>query len=347
MKKLVKIIGRSLVICLVCFLILGAIRYFNDRRYRPSEGIDVQQGLLSDINPLELDIEGVQIQEVRGDYLNGYHFKPEESKREGWLVLFGGSEGMVNHVLAGQLAEAGYETLAFYYFGQDNQAQELVEVPLDLFDEVLTYMDSHSNSQQPITVYGASKGAELALNLAVKYDEIDHVILMAPTAWNYQGLSQDFNNARSSWTWQGQPEAYISFADGGFTAGMGIFFDFFFNLPVTYRNMYMQATQGADNSEEARIKVEDTDAKILILAGEDDQMWPSAWSAQVIEDHATDQTEVHIFDGAGHIFGAPEVLYIPNAMINLGGDLESNIQADQEAQQIIVDKLAKWHDLKQ
>lgn len=58
----------------------------------------------------------------------------------------------------------------------ENQQKELVKVPLEFFDEVLKYIDENAKDASVITLYGASKGAELSLNLAVRYPEIDNVI---------------------------------------------------------------------------------------------------------------------------------------------------------------------------
>lgn len=70
----------------------------------------------------------------------------------------------------------------------ENQRTDLVEVPLEFFQEVLDYIGKNIGEDQVITLYGASKGAGLSLNLAVRYPEISNVILMAPAEYSYRGL---------------------------------------------------------------------------------------------------------------------------------------------------------------
>ena len=48
-------------------------------------------------------------------------------------------------------------------FGAKNQQKTLVKIPLEQFEDVLDYIHSNINENTPITVLGASKGAEYAL----------------------------------------------------------------------------------------------------------------------------------------------------------------------------------------
>ena len=54
-----------------------------------------------------------------------------------------------------------------------------------------------------------------------------------------------------------------------------MFFDMMTMNPVSYRGSYESAANGDPNRENARIKVENTNANILLIAGTDDMMWQS------------------------------------------------------------------------
>ena len=82
--------------------------------------------------------------EIRGEYLHGVHFKPKHITHSGVITVFGGSEGSNNAGLARALAQEGFEVLALHFFGQTHQQKRLVNVPIDFYQEVLTYIDRDS-----------------------------------------------------------------------------------------------------------------------------------------------------------------------------------------------------------
>ena len=113
----------------------------------------------------------------------------------GTVVVFSGSDGGNNDNMARQIRGRGYNVLGLYFFGQPGQQQYLSDVPLEFFDEVLAWIKEHGDVQAPITVLGLSKGAELVANLAIRYPEINNIVLYAPAAYNYQGLNFRQRNA--------------------------------------------------------------------------------------------------------------------------------------------------------
>lgn len=49
---------------------------------------------------------------------------------------------------------------------------------MEQLEDVLKYINKTIENKNPITVLGTSKGAEYALNLASKYEEISNLILI-------------------------------------------------------------------------------------------------------------------------------------------------------------------------
>lgn len=353
MKKALRIVGKILLGVLAFIVAMTVVVYgmraYNDHQYKP-EGFDaIAQKPASDLTQYNQNIEGVKVEHIEGDYLNGFHLKPENKKHKGFVVTFGGSEGSPGYYAAEPLAKEGYEVLSLFFFGMNNQKEELVEVPLEFFQEVLTYIDDQNGEtkieEENITVLGSSKGAELGLNLASHYSEIDHLVLYAPTAWNYMGLSfKDYTKMNSSWTWQGQPLDFIDVQKGDPKAGFNLFLDFLLKRPVQYRPGYESAAKSDPNAEAARIKVENTKADILIFAGKEDMMWQSDVSAEVIRSARPEKTEVHVFDGAGHLFLGDWYMYMGQIILAMGGNPEANQQAGIESNRILSAKLAEWHE---
>lgn len=344
LTRVAKIILVLALIGLAGFVLVFGIRNYNDIKYRP-DGYKAEDTLdPKDLSLYETDLEGIRVTRVQGEYMNGFRLEPEVKSHRGVIVTFGGSEGSPNYGMAKRLAGEGYEVLALFFFGMENQQMELVHIPLEFFQEVLAYIGENIEDGDVISLYGGSKGAELALNLAVIYPEIDNVILHAPTAWNYMGLSQDYSRGyRSSWTYQGKELAFIDITKGDGSTGFNLFLDYLLNRPITYRPAYETAAINDPKAEEARIKVENTDANILIIAGSQDKMWQSEVSAKAIEEKRPENTEVHIYEDAGHIFSMGGVFYSPGMILAMGGDEEANSQAGRESNKILLQRLEEWH----
>lgn len=215
MKKLLKILLRVVVITLLIFVTIFAIRWINSFRYQeymlPEEESVYDDP--SDLSLYDTEMEGVDVEMIEENLLNDFHLVPDEMTTEGVVVTFGGSDGSNNYDLAKMLAEEGYEVYSLFFFGPGNLPDELIEVPLELFVEFLVYHSENSQTDGPLTVLGASKGAELTLNLASRYNEIDHIILYTPSAYSFFSLDQG-NTDQSSWTYAEQAVPYLSSRDG-------------------------------------------------------------------------------------------------------------------------------------
>ena len=343
-KGALKVIVGILLLLFVIALVIIGIRYFNGNKYKPKDYDPSKELKATDLTQYETSIEGVKVDRVEGDYLNGFHLKPKEKVYKGVVITFGGSEGSPNYWMAQTLAKEGYEVLSLFFFGMDNQQKELVEVPLEFFIEVLDYIDQNIEDKDIITIYGGSKGAELGLNLATRYPEIDNLILMAPTEYSYMGLSfKDYSNIRSSWTWQGESVPFIDVRKGDPKDGMQLFKSFLLNEEVAYRPGYESAAKGDPNREEARIKVENTKANIVLFAGEEDRMWQSEVAAKNIQEKRPEGTETYIYEGAGHLFFGDRYVYTGGITLDMGGSKEANEKAGKESNKIIMDKLSQWH----
>ena len=157
---------------------------------------------VTNISLYPTDIDGVDVTYVDEGRMQGFRFVPKEKSHKGLVICFGGSEGSPNFETAKRLAEEGYETFALFMFGMKNQEQTLRKIPLEQFEDVLSYINKNIKDNKPISVLGASKGAEYALNLASKYPEIENLILMAPSSYNFAGL--DFKDYGSSLTYKGK-----------------------------------------------------------------------------------------------------------------------------------------------
>jgi len=345
MKKLFKILLRIFILSLLLFLTVFAIRWVNSYRYReymlPEE--ESIYNAPTDFSLYETEISGVDVEIIEKDLLNGFHFTPNKLTTNGVIVTFGGSEGTSNYELARALAEAGYEVYSLFFFGPGELPDELMEVPFELFDDFLAYHRDNSQTDGPITVLGASKGAELTLNLATRYDEIDNIILYAPSVYSFFSLDQR-NSDQSSWTYEGQTVPYLSNRNGDWWETVKMIGGFIFYYPVKYTPVYEAVIEGSSetNLEAARIKGEEFSGEGLIFVGGDDLMWPAAAMANVITEY-NEQLEVHMYPEAGHLFTMDRYMGTPGALIAFGGNEEVNQKGLEDSNDILFEHLATWH----
>lgn len=344
-KGILKFLLILLLIGVILVLFVFGMRIYNSNKYKnySAVGEEVNYRLPTDLGSYNLNIDGVEVVHIKGDYLNGFHLKPDEIQHKGVIITFGGSEGSPSYEIASRLSQDGYEVLSLFFFGMKNQQRELVRVPLEFFQEVLAYCEGNVEDDSVITVYGASKGAELALNLAVRYSEINNIILVAPAEFSYMGLSFSNREMQSSWTWEGIEVPFIDMAKGDAMEGIKMMFDMITGAPVAYRGSYESAAKGDPNREEARIKVENTDANILLIAGTDDLMWQSDIAAESIYKQRSENTEKLIYEGAGHIFFQDRYFNNGSMVLVLGGNLETNEEAGRESNIILLERLEEWH----
>ncbi|MCT1493149.1 acyl-CoA thioester hydrolase [Corynebacterium sanguinis] len=224
--------------------------------------------------------------------------------------------------------------LALYFFGQGGQQKLLSEVSLDFFSEVLSKM----NASGPLTVIGVSKGAELAANLAIRYPEIDNVVLYAPADYTYAGL--DFSRDASSFTWHEDPVPFASLRVNHDNS-MRDFARMIIGLPVSCRSSYEAAAVAA--GQDARIESAAFDGNDLAFAGGQDRMWQSEVAARAMAE-ANPGIEAVVFDDAGHLFSEDIEKAIGRSWeYMMGGTIEGNREAKRESDEILYDRLARWH----
>lgn len=278
---------------------------------------------------------GSQVKPIQGWYINGYQITPKEVKHKGVIVVFGGSEGSSSLGDALTLATQGYEVYSMYFYGQENQQQEIDRIPLEFFAELYLHIRQTAQSPEPLTINGISKGAELALLLASYYpDYVDNIILYAPVAYVFQG---SVSVPHSPWTFQGKELSFIAL-DSEEIKNMEL---------IALRNrkrlhsvdVFKYVLEQDENKEKARIDLRKIRAKILLFAGEMDAKFPSADMAREIKANYKGECESVIFEKVGHSFTDMTVY---KGYWELGGELEENVQAGIESNRIRLEKLAEW-----
>ena len=192
------------------------------------------------------------------------------------IALNGSGGGFLPEKEMQALALNGYAVLSVAYFGTDKLPEKLEEIPLEYFKSAINWVSKQpSVDSSKIVVLGVSRGAELALLLASHYPQIKGVVAYAPGSFILPNAvdTSDSIATRTSWTFQGKP---LSFAPLKVLQHND-------KEIISYRT-YVEPILREENKEHYTIKVENCKGPILLLSGQDDQTWPSAQMATLLEE---------------------------------------------------------------
>ncbi|MBR9788623.1 MAG: hypothetical protein GYB40_11880 [Vibrionaceae bacterium] len=196
------------------------------------------------------------------------------------IMILGGSGGgdfvkkyAVVRVSVNELVSKGYAVLSLSYFDQESQSSRipasLKRVPLEYFEQAFNWVQTQPDlKKNSIAVYGTSRGGELALLLASKFEFVDLVVAAVPSAYvwsSYDRYRTDdeylnlikIDPCQSAWTWNGKDIP---------------------NICLKYYANYTPWHNVIENKrlvEKFSIPVENSSAAILLTSALYDTVWPS------------------------------------------------------------------------
>ncbi len=262
------------------------------------------------------------------------------------IVLLGGSEGGSAVTRgAAQLASHGFAVLALPYYSPPtwpSQKAELptlpaafADIPVDRLNDARAWLQTRSDVDATrIAAYGTSKGAELALLAGVHLPWVTSVVAVVPSDVVWEGWGPSIEpGKRSSFSLNGKPLPFVPYEDFakefmGFQTGEAV------------RIRRPQDKGRAANpaaAVAARIPVERIKAPVMLVAGQEDQVWNSAMMAHNIAERRAEaklETVSLIYTDAGHAVGGtgynPTTQYDASPM-KMGGTPEGNARAQADA----------------
>jgi dienelactone hydrolase len=173
----------------------------------------------------------------------------------------------------------GYRVLSLAYFKEPGLPESLEEIPLEYFETAFNWL-----SRQPGIIpdayglIGGSKGAELALVLASRFQHVNCVVAWSPSSVVWPGIPKNrfdlTNHGKSSWSFQGQG---LPFLPVTFTRS-----DWWSLLTLRLRDKSEEALKDETAVDAAAIRVENCRCPILLLSGERDRVWPTTLMSEQI-----------------------------------------------------------------
>ena len=267
--------------------------------------------------------DGVVVREVREDDLVGRLFLPP-GPVEGaggpvpGVVLFPGSEGGLDSMSsdAALLASHGAAALVAAYFNAEHLPTQLAQIPLERFARAITWLAGHDAVAGPVTALAISRGAEGLLATAAAVDGLPlrAVVALSPSSVTWEAIGDDGElPGVPAWTLAGAAQPAMAMRGDELMADMARQalrhhgrVDPRRPLLMHLTRAYGPALADAEAVDAARILVERIPAPLLLVSGNDDQVWPSGRMAEAISAARSGgpaaAADHHVrYTGAGHL----------------------------------------------
>jgi dienelactone hydrolase/uncharacterized protein (DUF2141 family) len=212
--------------------------------------------------------QGIVRSDVREAHLYGELYAPKDAAgRLPAIILIDGSTPGLDgvSVIAAAFAREGFAALALAYFGEEGLPPTLEDVPLEYFDTAVAALKARPEiDAAKIGVFGVSRGAEAAFLLAARNPAVRAVAAAGPSGVVWRGYDPaDPANSDPAWTVAGQP---LPFLDPDLSL---------YDPNGAMTPMFTSALTKSDARSDAVIPVERINGPILLISGQDDEIWPS------------------------------------------------------------------------
>ncbi len=248
--------------------------------------------------------DGIRPKNIEEDGIVAKYFCSDNTQNKAAVILVGG--GPWGDYWASELAKSGYVGLSLPYTRHEGLPKLPEEIPLEYFQKAINWLGRQPEvNQDKIVVMGASRNAELALLIASHYPElIKGLIAYSPSSVSWSNTVLPFNSdsLKASWTFKGKDIPYIPMPKLSAAKSTTIN-----TLDYWSRGLSQKA-----DLERAAIEVEKISGPILLFSGKDDELWPSAQMADMIEERLIEfkmenKVQNIQYPDAGHLIsGNPE-----------------------------------------
>ncbi|MED4750933.1 acyl-CoA thioesterase/bile acid-CoA:amino acid N-acyltransferase family protein [Brevibacillus choshinensis] len=289
----------------------------------------------------------VSIKKIRDNGLVGQYFYDPQAEQRPAILVLGGSEGGIGSCsqFAALFASHGYPSLALAYFQCDDLPDDIRHIPLEYIQNAIRWLKEQPQvNPEKITVFGRSKGAELALVIGALDPEVRAVIASSPSSTVSIGSSNEIAGSdlfapQSSWSFRGEPLPYVHWteaqsdeADALLQAGQRI------------DHIHAETWKACKWLEEATIPVERINGPVMLLSSDDDHWWPAAEHCDQmvarLREKGFAHDVVHLrYEDTGHSIRFP---YIPTTRVQLnGGTAKNNAYASEHSWREVLQFLEK------
>ena len=285
---------------------------------------------------------GVQRSELSGEGFAGALFTPAGGEGRGVLLVPGSTGLSAMEPMAALLASHGYLALVAAYMQEPGLPPAMNEIPVEVVGAALEQLEAVAG---PSAVVGASVGTQGLLSaLALGSAAATRAVAIAPSSVVWQALPDNGRPPQTAaWSHGGEPLPWLAMHGERILPEM-VKHSLLERLsrhprPHALHMMpaYAPSLRITDKVEKAAIEVEKIGCPLLVLSGEDDQMWPATRMAEMIAQRrkgaGVDSGDRYLaFPGAGHFLRPPITpTTVPwnDALVSGGGpEASARAQAD-------------------
>lgn len=268
-------------------------------------------------------------------------FIPSSERPLPVIIILSGSNGGLGENRAKLLASHGFSVLALGYFGVEGLPPNLENISLEYFEKAFAWLSRRNDVKgNCIGLYGASRGAELALILASVFpDKIQAVVATVPSHVTFAGLG---NKHIPAWLYNGKPvgpDAPVPMTDTSNGRGHSP------EHPIAATVDFLKGlNEYPDEFLAAEIPVEKIEGALMLISGGDDQMWPSSLFSQKIMQRLDEKNSsiirTHLeYPLAGHQVNIPflpsseSIYYHPHGKLwfSMGGSPQQDDLASRDS----------------
>lgn len=238
----------------------------------------------------------------------GHLSLPQKETTYGVIVIMGGEQSLFPaSIIADKFADYGIMALAVSLFGAEGLPAGPEQVPVDMFLPAVRVL--RDKSCKSISTYGMSMGSIFAALVPKYIGGIDNVILCSPAHVPFEGSKdKKSTSGKSVATWRGKDIPFVS-VDFSARKMTRYYYDKqsgrkVLGMWISYRDAYMDKEQ----EEKADLKLYETGARILLIAGTGDEAWPSDYSVNYIKNqldevHYDKDYKLCLYPNASHLIG--------------------------------------------
>jgi dienelactone hydrolase len=215
----------------------------------------------------------------------GHLAEPDEGSDKAVIIVMGGEQSLLPGIkFAERFADFGITGLSVSLYGAEGLPDSPDRIPVDMFIPAVRYLREKKGILH-ISIYGQSMGSIFAVLAAQYIGGFDNLIMVSPTHVPFEGTTKDKKTmtGHSVATWKGED---IPFVTADFSKVKATRYQRHPDAKCKVTGMwtaYHDAYNDTKKVNLAKLTPEKTGAKILLIAGDEDEAWPADYSVREIE----------------------------------------------------------------
>ena len=240
----------------------------------------------------------------------GHMAEPDGGSDKAVIIVMGGEQSLLPGIkFAERFADYGIIGLSVSLFGAEGLPDSPDQIPVDMFVPATVFLKDEKKIKH-ISIYGQSMGSIFAVLAAQYIGGFENLIMVSPTHVPFEGTLKDKKTmtGHNVATWKGEDIPFVTADFSKVKAGK---YQRHQDAKCKVTGMwaaYHDAYSDAEKVTAAKLHVENTSARVLLIAGDEDEAWPAEYSVRTIEKDLKDKkytkdVKVIVYPHGSHLNG--------------------------------------------